>query len=154
MGKLRLEPKVKQMGQETYREIRTLLAEAKKAAGDNKLFYDLDTQENGSQVRRDFLYVAQREGIGLSIRQLRKERALSLEFSDAAPAEKARITADQYREMVLEILREANRPMKKSEIIEGSGLSVSTWNLRINELVNSGKIKRKGNRRDTTYTIA
>ena len=48
MGKIRVEPKAKGMSPEKYKELSTLLYEARKAAVENRVFYDLDPEEKGN----------------------------------------------------------------------------------------------------------
>jgi len=42
MGKLRLEPREKQMSAEEYQRIKGILQEARGAVSENRVYYDLD----------------------------------------------------------------------------------------------------------------
>ena len=160
MGKLRIEPKVKPpVTKEEYDYYKKLLAEARSASDSSNVYYDLDEGEQPRKVRRALQYVAEGEGIALSIRSNRKERNLSLRFPDqsrAVPSRSAsggRIPATESRERILDALRSSKKPLKKSEIVSASGVSPSSWNLRIKELLEEKLVQRHGSGRETTYTL-
>ena len=153
MGKLRIEPKKKQMDTETYRRLWNTLREARSACVDNRVFYDLDSDEKAARIRKDLMMVADKEGLDVQIRSIRNQHSLELKFG-SAPAPKApRISSDDYRERVVAVLREAGGSMKKGDILGKADLSGSTWNIRIKELLNDGIIKRTGERRDAAYSL-
>lgn len=152
MGKLRIVPAKEVMKPERFKAILNILKNAEKGARDSHIFYDLDKEENGAQVRKDFLYVAQKEGIPLSIKKLRKSNSLELIFK---PGEKksGRMSAEVYKKRVLDVLAESKVPMKKGAIIEKGELNGATWNVRITELVENGDVNRKGSRRQAVYSL-
>ncbi len=153
MGKLKIEPKVKAMDQKKYREISNLLKEAQAGADGNHLYYDLEKNENGGTVAKDLRFVADKEGIPLKVRRLRKTRSLSLEFG-GSDRQTERISADDYKKILLNVLSEAKGPMKKADILEkAKNLSAGTWHFRIGELVKDGLVKRKGTRQAAVYTL-
>jgi len=152
MGKLRIVPAKEVMKSERFKTILGILKDAEQGAKDHHIFYDLDKDENGVQVRKDFLYVAQKEGLTLSIKKLRKSNSLELIFKPAE-TKSGRMPADVYKKRVLEVLTAADGPLKKGEIIERGELNAATWNVRITELVDNGRVNRKGSRRQAVYSL-
>ncbi len=154
MGSLRLEPKRKPLvTREQYENYASILREAQGAARENEIFWDLEEGEKASRVRKEFLYVAKSEGIQVIIRQLRKTNSLAFKFTGEVK-ERTRISAKESKKRILTSLVAANKPLRKSEIIKYAGISPSTWNLRIRELLQEGSVKREGDRRDSVYSIA
>ena len=154
MGKLRLIPKKKAaLSREKYEEYALILKEARMASEEHEVFWDLSPKEKGNQVRKDFNYVAQKEAIPVIIRQLRKARSLAFKFTGGTK-DRTRISADESKRRILTSLVSAERPLRKSEIVKFAGISPSTWNLRIKELLADGSVKREGDRRDSTYSLA
>lgn len=151
MGKLRTVPKIKTLGADRYREFMGILREAHRCAEDSHVFWDLDEDEDGVKAKKDFLYVAQKEDIPLKIRQPRKSRSFQFMFSE--PEIKPRLSADDAKERILDVLKSSSRPMKKGEILSATGISTSSWNMRIRELTDENRVCRKGNRRDTVYLL-
>jgi predicted transcriptional regulator len=152
MGKMRIEPKVKQFDPALYEEIKQTLLTARDAAQDADIFWDLDKGEDANATKKNFQYVAEQESISLTIRRQRGKNSLTLKFADSE--RRGRIPASEARDRIVSVLKENGGPMKKGEILANTRLSQATWNLRIRELIDSGKVKRRGNRRDTTYTCA
>lgn len=154
MGKLRTEPKRKEIlsGSE-YQNVLSILQKGMNAARDHFIYYDLEEEEGVKQVKRSFSYVAEKEGIDVVIRQVRGTKSLSFNFKRGKPTTKTRMSARESRARILECLRHARRPLKKNHIIRETGISASTWNIRIKELMQLGHVRRHGNRRDTTYTL-
>ena len=152
MGKLRMEPKVKVFDSALYEQIKQILLEARDAAQDSDIFWDLEESEDAAATKRNFQYVASQEGIELNVRRQRGKNSLTLKFSDSE--RRGRIPASEARERIVSLLQRHNGPMKKGEILANTRLSQATWNLRIRELIDSGQVKRTGNRRDTVYTCA
>jgi hypothetical protein len=151
MGKLRFEPKVKPLvDDDTYQIYKENLLKAQSGSIKNHVFWDLDKGENPTKARKIFLYVAQKEGIVLNVRADRKAHCLRFGFSQGKPVS-GRMTADDSKNRILKALNAANHPLKKAEIVKESGISTSTWNLRIKELLASNKVKREGSGRDTKY---
>lgn len=153
MGKLRTEPKVKTLDPERYKELAELLQEAQDNSHDNNVFYDLEDNETSAQVKKDLSHVAEKEGIGLKIRHPRKSRSLQLLFNETAAKAKQRLSADDAKELILGVLSRATEPLKKSQILAETGVSTSSWNMRIRELIEDNRVSRQGNRRDTVYTL-
>lgn len=153
MGKLRIEPIKKRMEPETYQHYLSILKEAQDQAVDSHLFYDLDENEKPNIVKKDMLVVAEKAGIPLKIRLLRADKSLRLTFGAAPQASprRPRLTADETREMILTYLRNANEPVKRKEIIDATGISLSSWNLQIRELLRKELVKRTGSKSETTY---
>lgn len=151
MGKLRTEPKQKSfLSQEEYKSVVAILREAQRAALEYHVFWELDPEEKAAQVKKKFNFVARKEGIDVTIRQVRGTRSLSFKFSKARG--NSRMSAEESQARILKCLKNAGQPMKKNEIIRDTGISASTWNIRIKELLKSNKVIRHGERRDTTYT--
>ena len=63
------------------------------------------------------------------------------------------MSKDEYKKRVIKAIELADRPLKKSEVIELASVPASTWNLRIQELLASGKVEKKGTRSETVYTL-
>ena len=61
MGKLRFERKKKAMSPERYQELLGVLKDAVGLSGGADLFYDLDPDEAPAAVRKEFLFVAEKE---------------------------------------------------------------------------------------------
>lgn len=154
MGKLRKEPKEKPfLSEKEYKDFRENLMEAKKAANHNHVYWDLDPNENGNHSRKAFLHVAEKESIPVTIRRVRGTHSLAFTFKDASKSSSTRMSAEECRERIMNVLRKAKKPLQKSEIISVAGVSSSTWNIRIKELIKAGKVQRQGDRRDTKYFI-
>lgn len=156
MGKLRIEPKTKPpVTDEEYARYKSLLQEARKAAADHFVFYDLEPGENVNQVRKALTHVAERERIRLNLRRVPRAKSLRLAFSaeGRAPSGRKRLSAAQAQDLILEALRKAGRPMARAEILAATGISPASWTLRVRELLSEGKIVRQGEGRDRTYTL-
>jgi hypothetical protein len=61
------------------------------------------------------------------------------------------MTADESRKRILDVLKSSSNPLQKADIVKAAGISTSTWNLRIKELISSKKVKRLGTGRETRY---
>ena len=152
MGKLRTVPKYKSFLTESeFEEYSQVLQEAQSAAESSHIFWDLDPDEKASKVKKIFIYVARKLGMNVTVRQVRGSNSLALQFKKSKPVTQGRMSADDSRKRILSVLRAAGKPMKKNQIIKDSGVSASTWNLRVRELIGDGLIVRHGERRDTTY---
>ena len=155
MGKLRKEPKVKTLDTQKYKEILGILKQAQSLSEDSHVFWDLDKGEDAAQVRKDFQYVAQKEDVPLKIRRLRKKATLQLLFNNTESVQRRkRISAEEARERILRTLSQAREPMKKSDILHATGISNSTWNLRIKELLDNNEVKKEGDKANTVYMTA
>ena len=153
-GKLRAEPKVKPfISKEEYNEYYTILKEAQKAATENHVYWDLEGAENANHIRKAFLLIATQEGIPVTIRRERGSQSLAFSFRGASKATPARMSANESQKRILDALASESRPLQKSEIISATGISPSTWNIRIKELIADGKVVREGDRRDTKYCL-
>lgn len=158
MGTLRLEPKQKSLMDPAQEEAYLkLLSEAKASAEDHHVYFDLEDDENPTQTKKKLMFVAEKANIDVTIRRQRGSRSLVFTFKKggkgAAPAG-ARMSAEESRDRIIECLRNAPGPLKKNGIIKETGISSSTWNIRVKELLTEGIIERHGDRRDTTYTLA
>ena len=155
MGKLRKEPKVKPfLSEKEYENYLDLLQEAQVAANDNHIYYDLEDGESGNRVRKALLYVAEKEGIEVAVARKRGEETLRLDFRSGDKAGGgSRISAEESRRRILQVLGEASEPLAKSDIISKAKISSSTWNIRVKELLAQGSVVRDGDRRDTRYTL-
>jgi len=155
MGKLRTEPKVKPfLSEAEYHHFLSILKKAKDAAGEHNVFYDLEPSEKPNKVRKAFAYVAEKEDIQVDIRRQRGKQSLTLNFKDKNKNAATRMSAEECRRRIISVLGKSKRPMQKAEIIRDTGISPSTWNLRVKELITEGKVKRTGERRDTKYSLA
>ncbi len=151
MGHLRTEPKHKSfLTQEQTEKLLSDLLAAQKASDDNHVFWDLDEGEKPAFYKKAFSYVARRASIDVKIRQIRGKNSLAFNFKK--PRSGTRMSAEESRKRILSCLQTSEQPLKKNQIIKETGVSPSTWNLRINELLDSGSVVRHGQRRDTTYT--
>jgi len=160
LGKLRIEPKSKPpVTREEYGVYRKLLTEARNASNGNNVFYDLDKGEKPRKVRAAILYVASAEGIDVRVRVHRKQSCLSLAFpgsssrSELPPSSRTRIPPAQARERIVRALKGRGSPTSKAEILAESKVSPTVWNLRVNELLDSGKIRRHGRGPNTSYSL-
>ncbi len=160
MGKLRIEPKSKPpVTRDEYGAYRKLLTEARSASDGNNVFYDLDKREKPWKVRAAILYVASLEGIDVRVRVHRKQNHLSLEFSGSRGnsgmprPSRARISPAQARDRIVRALQGRGAPRSKAEILAESKVSPTVWNLRVNELLDSGKIRRHGGGPNTSYSL-
>jgi len=154
MGSIRYETKLKPLlNEEEYAQYLNILDEARNAAEDNHVFWDLEEGENVIQARKNFLHIASKEGITVSIRRERGSKSLAFRFKQERAAS-TRMTADECQQRIMAALTQAERPLQKAEIIHSTGISPSTWNIRIKELMKDGKVVRKGVRRDTKYCLA
>jgi hypothetical protein len=160
LGKLRIEPKKKPpVNREEYSFYRKLLAEARSVSDGNNIYYDLEKSEKPGKVRGAILYVAALEGIDVVVRVNRKQNNLSLDFRDAtatadvASSLAARISPAKARDRIVRALKARKGPRSKGEILAESRVSPTIWNLRVNELMDEGKICRHGRGPNTSYSI-
>jgi len=154
MGKLRTVPKAKRMlSDEEYHSYRQILEKARNASKDHHIYWDLEDGENVNRIRRAFLHIAESEGLEVFVRRERGSRTLSIRFRDNARPTPTRMSADECQKRIMNALRKAKRPLQKGEIIRATGISPSTWNIRIRELMKEGKVIREGDRRDTKYHL-
>jgi hypothetical protein len=136
---------------EEHKEIAAQLKEAQEKADKHNVFYDVERNQDKASVRKKLLYVAEREDLPLRIRSERKINSLRLTF-DTAPQTK-RMTAPKARSLILKTLRAAKKPLSRQDIIKQTGITGSSWNLRIKELTEEGMIKRIGRRKQTQYRL-
>ena len=148
---LRIEPKTKLFDPKRYEEVQDILREAQLLSHDSFVFYDPDPEEDAARTRKDFLYVAERDGIPLTVRRSRGSGSLQLIFGEQTA--RRRISAEEARERILTVLSRSSGSMKKADILAAARISEATWNLRIRELTENNKVKRIGNRRDTVYQL-
>jgi len=99
--------------------------------------------------------VAEKEGMGLRIRRKRGTDTLELSFDRADSDREApkRLSAEEGRARILEVLKGAEEPMRRSEVVEKAGISTGTWSLRIKELMEAKKVKKHGSMRDSAYSL-
>ena len=153
-GKLRAEPKVKPfLSKEEYNEYYTILKDAQKAANENHVYWDMEGSENANHIRKAFLLIASKEGIPVTIRRERGSQSLAFSFKGAGKTTPTRMSASESQKRIINILSTESRPLQKAEIINATGISPSTWNIRIKELMAAGKVVRRGDRRDTKYCL-
>ena len=154
MGALRTEPKHKSfLTQEEYDEIHAVLKEAQRLCEDNHVFWDMESNEKASQVKKAFIFVARKADLDVTIRQVRGANSLAFYFKKNKSAGPTRMTANESRNRILRCLENAGKPLKKNQIIKETNVSPSTWNIRIKELLKENEVTRHGDRRDTTYTL-
>lgn len=156
MGKLRIEPKLKTMDPSTYREYVALLSDARAMAIDSHLFYDLGENEDKATTKRDMMYVAEKEGIGLKVRSNRGSSTLQLIFSGApnAPTQKRRRTsAKEAQSLIVEALGSHPGPMKRRDILRETGISLPSWNIQIRALLDQKRVSKTGVKSDTVYSL-
>ena len=155
MGVLRAEPKHQNiLTQPQYSELLSVLREAQQAADNNHVYWDLEKSEKASQIKKAFHLIARKEGFEVTVRQVRGTRTLAFSFRTPASNGSSRMSAEESRKRIMTCLKGAAGPLKKKQVLKQTGLSSSTWNLRIRELVGKGRVHRHGERRDTTYTAA
>ena len=152
MGNLRVVPKTKAMDPDEYKTLHAILHEAKQMAHEHKVFYDLDENEDRVKARRDLLYVAEKENMNVIVRRIRDSNALEIIFNVGRRGN--RISAEQYRSRVLDVLKKTERPLKKREILSQAGLAVASWNIRIKELLAEGAVIREGKKGEAAYLAA
>jgi len=156
MGKLRIEPKIKPLlNEDELKFYKSVLHEAKKQSQDNVVFWDLDPGEDSRKIKKAFAFVAEKEGINLTVRARRGSNTLALNFSDISGPKKQgkRISAEECVSRITKALRNSDIPLNKSQIVSAAGISSSTWNVRVKEMLEEGKIARKGTGRQTTYYL-
>ena len=156
MGKLRIEPKVKPLlDEEEYDFYKSVLLEARRNARDNILFWDLDPGENARKTKKAFAYVAEKEGISLVVRAKRGSNSLVLNFKEPKGSRKQekRISAEECIKRILGVLRKSDVPLNKSQIVSAAGVSSSTWNIRVKDMLKKGTIAKQGAGRQTTYHL-
>lgn len=159
MGRLRIESREKPLLTDAeYENYYRIINEARNAAENNHIFWDLDPGEKAAAVRRAFLFVAENENIALTVRKVRGSASLFLSFGEKARGSRKRVSgrmsAETCRELILETLSNHNGPLQKGDILKATGISASSWNLRIRELLASGEVVKEGDRRDTRYELA
>ena len=155
MGSLRLVPKAKTMDSDRYQELLSILREAQSLSTESHVFYDLDPDEDGTKARKELTHVAEREKIALKIRRPRTESHLVLIFDQTAVVgTRPRVPAAETRERIVNVLRHAEGPMPKSEILASAGITGGAWNLRIRELISEGRVIRQGTKQSARYTLS
>jgi len=152
MGNLRLVAKTQTMDPDKYDELAAIIRQARAAARDSRVYWDLDENEDGNKSRKDFLFVAEREKIALKIRRKRGASSLELRFDIQPEVSPKRISAEDSRQRILDVLDSSDAPMKKTDIVNLAGISPSTWNLRIKELLKDGRVTRDGAKRTILYS--
>lgn len=154
MGTLRLEPKATLMDAKRYAHLASTLREGRIVSQQNQVFYDLSNHETKPQTKKDLLEVAEKEGIQLQVRGLKGSQSLALLFDQApTPKPSPRLDPETYHQKVIEVLARSDRPLQKREILAETGMSASSWNLRIKELLRSGRVQRQGLRREAVYFL-
>lgn len=154
MGHLRMEPIDSVYLSDTeYQHYNHILRKARGASQNHHIYWELEKSEDIGKVRMHFIHVAKQEGIPVAIRKARGSHSLAFSFKQVTKQTPRRIPASECRRRILTLLAKSNKPLKKSEIIKTTGISPSTWNMRINELVSSGQVHRMGERRDTLYCL-
>lgn len=155
MGKLRTEPKVKPLlSEKEYNTYHGIIKNAQAAAEEHHVFYDLENGENAAKARKALLYVAEQENIPVKIRRARNApNSLSFSFKAGPRTGNQRMSKSEAQKLILDTLAKAERPMQKATILSQTGISPSTWNIRIKELMEMGKVKRHGERRETKYSL-
>jgi hypothetical protein len=154
MGKLRIEPKFKPLlSDQEYDFYKDVLAEAHRAAPEHNLYWDLESGEKVRDVRKAFQYVAEKEGIALKIRGQRGSSSLKLSFPEEVKTKPGRMPAAESKESILNAISAAGRPIQKAEIITSAGISPSSWNVRIKELLADGQVIREGSGRQAHYSL-
>ena len=153
MGKLRTEPKyVSFLSPQEYDFFVSVLQEAQKESENNHVFWDMDEEEKPAHAKKAFTYVARKVGIDVTIRQVRGTKSLAFQFKKGKRPSGRRISAAECSTRILQCLEAAGEPVKKIRILKETGISPSTWNMRIKDLIERGLVKRHGQRRDTTYS--
>ena len=154
MGTLRTEPKAKSfLSEREYSSFLDILKNAKRAANEHHVYWDLDGSDNASRTRKAFIHIAEKENIPVVVRRERGKRTLSFSFKEGLKQSSARMSAGECQNRIMGALQQAKRPLQKAEIINATGISPSTWNIRIKELMGDGKVLRQGDRRDTKYRL-
>jgi hypothetical protein len=156
MGKLRIEPKIKPiLDEDEFKFYKTVLHDAKRKAQDNNLFWDLDQGEDIRQAKKAFAWVAEKEGISLTVRAKRGSQTLTLNFKETSGQKKQgkRISAEECVRRITVALRNSDTPLNKSQIVSAAAISSSTWNVRVKEMLANRKIAKKGSGRQTTYYL-
>ncbi len=154
MGNLRIEPKKRPpISSVEYRSYQTILKNAMGKASGNHIYFDMEAHENPNRLRKVFLHIAENEGIPVTIRRARGSHSLMFLFKQPEKRTSSRMSAEECRTRIMGALSRANKSLQKSEIINLTGISASTWNVRIKELMVEGKVERHGDRRDTRYSL-
>ncbi len=154
MGSLRIVPKHQNtISHEEFQQYRSALKEARGAAMSNPVVWDVEKGKNLHEVREELLQVAEAEGINVAIRKVRGIHGLAFSFKKKLRIVPRRISASESRRRILTVLADAKGPLKKAEILRKTGISTSTWNVRIKELLSQGKVSRSGERRDSVYIL-
>jgi len=112
MGKLRTEPKQKSfLTQDEYKALLNTLKDAQKAASDNHVYFDLESNEKPAQIKKSFNFVARKEGIDVTVRQVRGTRSLAFKFVKSRG--NSRMSADESQARILKCLKTSKKPLKK-----------------------------------------
>jgi len=157
MGVLRTEPKRKHIvSKAEYVALCNILKDAREIAKTKHTYYDLDDDENVIATKKKFQMVAEKENIDVVVRRIRGTNSLSFTFpknSRRGESKRTRISSKECKRRILSVLEQSKKPMRKNEIIRAAGISGSTWNTRIKELLGEGCVDRHGQRRETRYTF-
>jgi hypothetical protein len=155
MGTLRFEAREsKVLTREQYDENLAVLRQAQQASDNHHVFWDLEDDENSTKVKKGFMFVANKIGMDVTIRRVRGSNSLAFYFKKGAhAATSSRMSAAESRERIIKCLEQAGQPLKKNDIIRETGVSPSTWNIRIKDLLAEGIVHRAGDRRDTAYSL-
>ncbi len=141
------------MSAERYKDLLEVLTEAINLSARNRIYYDLCDDEDSIEAKKEFQYIAKMEGLPVYIRKIRGIHAFEFIYKAKDDPCNLRLSPEVYRNRILAVLKDAGKPLQKSEIIELGRLKEATWNLRIKELVESGYVRREGERRHATYMI-
>jgi hypothetical protein len=137
-----------------YRNLKKLLQDARRKAVQHHVFWDIEEGETKAEVKKKLLYVAEKEQIPLNVQSLRKQNCLRLAFpADSQKRATKRLTADEARRQILEVLKKSTTPLSRREILNLTSVNPSSWNLRALELLGKGKIRKVGSGRSTRYVL-
>lgn len=157
MGVLRTEPKRKSsMSKDEYITLCKILIDAKDLAKSENAFYDMEDGESVIITKKKFQSIAEKENVEVVVRRVRGTNSLSFTFpknSKKSENRRTRISSKECKKRILSVLEKSKAPMRKNEIIRSAGISGSTWNTRIKELLGEGCVIRHGQRRETRYTF-
>ena len=152
MGQLRIEPRPGVgVPPEEYKALKAALLEAERVSEESHIFWDLDEEEVPSEAKKALKYVADKEGINVTISQVRGTRTLHFRFGSRTST---RMSAEESNARIMDYLTKAKGPVKKGQIIKETGVSPSTCHARINDLIKEGRVIRTGQHRRARYTLS
>ena len=136
------------VNEKRYKEIADAFQAIASAESGSSFYWDLGRNEKSPTVKKQLLYVAEKEGITLEIKRMRGESSFKLRIISQRKA--ITKSAANTKKLILKAL--AKGPLGKHGIEEAVG-EIPNFNNHVRALIAAGKITKEGDRRNTLYQL-